>query len=63
MTEYNKTSLIQGAVVFAVAVVVFFSIIAFYYLVNAGAAWCFPAPFAAIVYACVTFVKKYYPKK
>lgn len=63
MTEYNKTNLIQSAVILAVAVVLFFTIIGLTYCVSAGAWWIVPVPVAAIVYGCVAFIKKYYPKK
>lgn len=63
MTEYNKTNLIQGAVILAVAVVLFFTIIGLTYCVSAGAWWAVPVPVTAIVYGCVDFIKKYYPKK
>lgn len=63
MTEYNKTNLIQGAVILAVAIVLFFTIIGLTYCVSAGAWWTVPVPVAAIVYGCVDFIKKYYPKK
>lgn len=59
MTDYNKTNLIQGAVILAVAVVLFFTIIAFI----GKHWWAIPFPVAAIVYGCVVFIKKYYPKK
>lgn len=62
MTDYNKKNLIQWAVILAIAVVAFFSIIAFYYCVMGRAWWAFILPFAAVVYGCVTFFNKYYPK-
>lgn len=63
MTDYNKTNLIQWGVLLAIAFVIFFAIIAFIACVKAGWWWSFPIPFAAIIYGCVTFFKKYYPKK
>lgn len=58
MTDYNKTNLIQGAVILAVAIVLFFTIIAFV----GEKWWAIPFPVAATIYGCVAFVKKYYPK-
>ena len=63
MTDYNKTSLMQGAVMLALALVLFFTIIAFIFLVKAGVWWTTIIPGAAIVYAIIVFVKTYYPKK
>lgn len=63
MTDYNKTNLIQWAVLLAIAFVLFFAIISFIACVKIGWWWASPVPFAAIAYGCYIFVKKYYPKK
>ena len=63
MTDYNKTNLVQWAVLLAIAFVIFFAIIAWYFCATAGGWWAFPIPLAAVVYGCVVFFKKYYPKK
>ncbi len=46
----------------AVAIVIFFSIIVLDFCNEANGLWAFPIPFAAVVYGCVMFFKKYYPK-
>ena len=62
MTPSNKQSLIQGAVILAVALVIFFYIMVFSCAINAGMWWATTVPTAAIAYACYCFIKKYYPK-
>ena len=63
MTEYNKETLAQTIVYIVVGLVAFFSIIAFVFLVNAGAWWSVPIPLAAIGYGVYCFIKNYYPQK
>ena len=47
MTDYNKETLAQTIVYIVVGLVAFFSIIAFVFLVKAGAWWSVPIPLAA----------------
>lgn len=61
MTPSNKKSLIQGAVVLAAALVVFFYIMMFSCTINAGMWWATIVPTVGIAYAVYSFVKKYYP--
>ena len=60
MTDYNKKSLTQGAVLLLAAFVVFFTIILFH---KAGWVWwAIPFPALGVGYGVYSFVKKYYPR-
>ncbi len=63
MQPWNKQNLFSFAVILVAAAVAFFTIAALtLYFKNGCAFWPVPVPVAAIVYAVVVFVKKYYQK-
>ncbi len=63
MQPWNKNSLISGAVVFTIALVVFSTIMCIYGFFTANVTWAaLILPITAIAYGCVSFVKKYYRK-
>ena len=58
MKDWNKQNLILLGVLLAVGLTIFFS---FILVGESSVKWAAPVPVAAIIYAIVVFVKKYWP--
>lgn len=62
MNDFNKISLTKGSIVFAIAVVIFFSIITVVTFCPGNANWfAIIVPLIAAAYGCYSLVKKYWP--
>ena len=60
MQDYNKKNLIFLSIIFAAALVVFFTVVMLTYVGRSGI-WSAVIPVAAIAYGVYSFIKKYLP--